>query len=53
MPQHGTAPFRVGSVDLESYFPGAIGKVAVFDYELSASQVAAEYGAMVGLSRGM
>ena len=53
VPQHGTAPFRVGSVDLESYFPGAIGKVAVFDYELSASQVAAEYGAMVGLSRGM
>ena len=46
--QHGSAPFRVGAAELDSYFPGAIGKVAVFDYELSASQVAAQYAAMVG-----
>jgi hypothetical protein len=45
-PQHGTAPFRVGSVELYSYFMGAIGKVAVFDYELTPAQVAAEYAAM-------
>jgi hypothetical protein len=48
VPQHGTAPFRVGSVQLASFFPGAIGKVAVFDYELTAPQVAAQYRAMAG-----
>jgi len=45
-PAHGTAPFRVGSVELHSYFMGAIGKVAAFDYELSPAQVAAQYAAM-------
>ena len=45
-PMHGTAPFRVGSVELASFFMGAIGKVAVFDYEVTPAQVAAEYAAM-------
>lgn len=49
-PQHGRAPFRAGACDplpQYSFFPGAIGKVAVFDYELTAAQVAAQYQAMV------
>lgn len=47
-PQHATAPFRVAALAPPgySYFMGAIGKVAVFDYELSAAQVAAQYAAM-------
>jgi hypothetical protein len=51
IPQHGSAPFRVASCDPRpqySFFPGAIGKVAIFNYELSAPQVAAQYRAMVG-----
>jgi hypothetical protein len=48
VPQHGTAPFRVGSVQLASFFQGAIGKVAVFDYELTAAQIASQYHAMAG-----
>ena len=48
IPQHGNAPFRVGTSSLESYFEGAIGKVAVFDYELSEAQIAQAYAAMTG-----
>ena len=46
-PRHGTAPFRVGATDLDSFFMGAIGKVAVFNYALTRAQVAAEYAAMM------
>jgi hypothetical protein len=47
-PQHGNAPFRVGTSSLESNFEGAIGKVAVFDYELSPAQIGQAYAAMTG-----
>lgn len=39
VPQNGTAPFRIGSTALDSFFQGAIGKVAVYNYEVSASQL--------------
>lgn len=45
-PQASTAPFCVATRQLESYFQGAIGKVAVFDYVLSPQRVAAIYNAM-------
>jgi hypothetical protein len=45
-PQSSSAPLRAGTRQLESYFEGAIGKVAVFDYALSARQVQAIYNAM-------
>jgi hypothetical protein len=45
-PKASTAPFRVATRQLISYFDGAIGKVAVFDYALSGQQVAAVYNAM-------
>jgi hypothetical protein len=49
VPQHGAAPFRVGSCDPRySFFPGAIGKVALFNCQLSPQQVLAQYRAMVG-----
>lgn len=34
-PQAGPAPFRIGTRNLSSYFQGAIGKVAIYNYELS------------------
>jgi Concanavalin A-like lectin/glucanases superfamily len=45
-PGAGDAPFRAGSRDLEAYFQGAIGKVAVYDYVLSGANISAAYGAM-------
>ena len=45
-PVHENAPVRVGTRDLESYFEGAVGKYALYDYELTAAQVAAHYQAM-------
>lgn len=41
VPQNGTAPFRIGSVELSSYFQGAIAKVAVYNYELTSAQIQA------------
>ena len=46
IPQHGTAPYRVGTRDLASFFKGAIGKVAVYDYELSPEKIMAHYESM-------
>jgi hypothetical protein len=34
-PGNGTAPFRVGTRDFASFFEGAIGKVAVYNYDAS------------------
>jgi len=48
VPANGTAPFRVGTRDLASFFLGAIGKVAIYDYELTPVQLTEHYQAMVG-----
>ncbi|WP_239634017.1 LamG domain-containing protein [Paenibacillus sp. H1-7] len=46
VPGNGTAPMRIATRDLASFFEGAIGKVAVYDYELTPAQLAAHYNAM-------
>jgi len=46
-PQPSTAPFAVATRDLDSYFDGALGKVAVYDYPLTGAQISATYQAMV------
>lgn len=46
VPGNGTAPMRVGTRDLSSFFEGAVGKVALYDYELSASTLLSHYNAM-------
>ncbi|MGG1553852.1 LamG-like jellyroll fold domain-containing protein [Paenibacillus ferrarius] len=46
VPGNGTAPMRIATRDLASFFQGAIGKVAVYDYELTPAQLAAHYTAM-------
>lgn len=40
VPVAGTAPFRVGTRDLGSFFKGTVGRVAIYNYELAAEQVA-------------
>jgi hypothetical protein len=46
-PEASDAPFRIGTRDLESFFEGAIGKVAVYDSILSGQQISATYEAMI------
>jgi hypothetical protein len=33
---------------MDTFFPGAIGKVAIYDYLLSQAQISAHYDAMTG-----
>jgi len=47
-PSNGTAPLRIGTRDLMSYFKGGMGKVAVYDTILTSAQINAHYHAMVG-----
>jgi hypothetical protein len=46
MPGNGTAPFRVGTRDLGSFFQGPIGKVALYLRELSPEHIRSHYDAM-------
>jgi hypothetical protein len=47
VPQNSTAPMRIGTRQLQSFFQGAIGKVAVFDYELNSIQLQTHYNCMI------
>ncbi len=47
-PQAALSPVNIGSMALDSWFAGAIGKVAVYDHPLSADRIAAHYRAMTG-----
>ncbi len=46
IPVNGTAPFRIGTRDFSSFFEGAIGKVAIYDYELTETQILVHYQEM-------
>ena len=45
-PENGTAPFRIGTRNLASYFQGAIAKVAVWPTILANTRITAHYSAM-------
>lgn len=47
IPGNGTAPIRIGTRDFGSFFEGAIGKVAIYDYELTAEQLSRHYSYMI------
>lgn len=47
VPTNGSAPLRIGTRDLASFFQGAIGKVAIYNYELTAYQVLEHYQRIV------
>lgn len=46
VPRSGTAPLRIGTGYLNSFFEGAIGNVAFFNKELSANQINTHYTAV-------
>jgi hypothetical protein len=45
-PGASNAPLRIGTRDLDSFFDGAIGKVAIYDSILPAQDILATYQAM-------
>ena len=45
-PQASSAPFRIATRSLDSYFEGGIGKVAVYDSALPQSDILATYNSM-------
>lgn len=45
-PTASNAPFRIATQSLDSFFDGAIGDVAVYDYALSRTQIASTYLSM-------
>jgi hypothetical protein len=47
VPTAGTAPLRIGTRDLASFFQGAIGKIAVYNYEVPQSRLLAHARALV------
>ncbi len=52
VPSNKNAPLRIGTRDFNSYFQGAIGKVAIYNYELTAFQVLEHYQTMIPLVAG-
>lgn len=48
VPRAGASPLDVGTAALDTWFPGAIGKVAIYDRLLSRAQIAMHYAAMTG-----
>lgn len=43
VPGDGTAPFRIATRNFDSFFLGAIAKVAIYDYELPSATVLGHY----------
>ena len=38
-PGDGDSPLRIGTRDFSSFFQGAVGKVAIYDHELTPQQI--------------
>jgi hypothetical protein len=47
-PTAGNSPLNIGTMARDSWFKGAIGKVAIYNYLLSPAQIAAHFRAMTG-----
>jgi hypothetical protein len=52
VPENKGAPLRIGTRDFSSFFQGGIGKVAIYNYELTPYQVLAHYQTMIPLVAG-
>lgn len=48
-PVAGSSPLNVGTMALDSYFPGAVGKVAIYDRLLTGQEIASHYSVMTGM----
>ena len=49
-PRRGSSPLNIGTMALDSWFHGAVGKVAIYDTLLSQAQIDAHYGKMTGVA---
>jgi hypothetical protein len=47
-PQATNSQLNIGTVDTQSWFEGAIGKVAIYNYLLSQTQITNHYQTMTG-----
>jgi Concanavalin A-like lectin/glucanases superfamily len=45
-PQAGSSPLDIGTMAMDTWFPGAVGKVAIYSYLLSQSQIDSHFAAM-------
>ena len=52
LPQANGSPLNIGTMAFDSYFQGAIGKVAIYNYLLTQAQIAGHYAAMTGRQPG-
>jgi hypothetical protein len=48
VPTASSSALNIGTMAMDAWFPGAIGKVAIYDKLLTAAQVTAHYRAMTG-----
>jgi hypothetical protein len=48
VPKANTSPLDIGTMTKESFFQGAIGKVAIYDHLLSQAQITSHYQIMTG-----
>ena len=48
IPDANNSPLNIGTMAMDAWFPGAIGKVAIYNKLLTAAQVTAHYRAMTG-----
>jgi hypothetical protein len=49
-PKANSSPLNIGTMSMDTFFPGAIGKVAIYDKLLTQSQITSHYRAMTGKS---
>lgn len=47
-PKAGTSPLQIGTMALDTWFKGAIGKVAIYKYLLSQTQITNHFSRMTG-----
>ncbi len=47
-PKAGSSPLDIGTMAMDTFFPGAVGKVALYNYLLGQPQINAHYDAMTG-----
>jgi hypothetical protein len=51
-PVANNSPLQIGSMALDTWFEGAIGKVAIYDYLLTPAQIASHFSSMTGKTPG-
>jgi hypothetical protein len=47
-PEAGNSPLTIGTMAMDSWFPGAVGKAAIYDSLLSQAEISAHFKAMTG-----